>query len=495
MRNMHIHQFYRNNHPAFFHLSSYAILLVIADCISYYLACLAAYYLRWLMGPIFNFPIAGKFSLPYFLSLWWMLAAFLFVIAYEQLYFKKIAFWVETKSIIKSISAAIIIIFSILTLAKMGHRVSRLTISFLWFFSLWIFPLNRFIAKRIMNTFDLGKERTLIVGAGDAGQEIIRIIKRSPYLGINVVCFFDDALSGHPNKIKYQSEAYPLYGRDCNLEEIIQKHGIKTAIIALPAISYKKLLALNNELQNLVTKVFFIRDLKGIGLLNVRLQEFFMEPLLMLDIRCNVKIPANKVLKRVFDIAVSIVLFPFFFCLGVIIALAIKCDSKGPIFYFHERVGYQKRPIRVVKFRTMYADADQRLDKLLKSNISVRKEWESAFKLKNDPRVSRVGKVLRKLTLDEMPQLFNVFKGDLSLVGPRPVVNDELRRYYKDNAVYYFMTKPGMTGLWQVSGRNETDYDTRVTLDIWYALNWSPWLDIVILFKTIIAVFHQKGAY
>ncbi|EJL6409364.1 sugar transferase, partial [Vibrio cholerae] len=124
----------------------------------------------------------------------------------------------------------------------------------------------------------------------------------------------------------------------------------------------------------------------------------------------------------------------------------------------------------------------------------AREEWQREFKLKNDPRVTEIGKLLRRTSLDELPQLWNVFKGDMSLVGPRPIIDDELLRY-KDDADYYLLAKPGMSGLWQVSGRSDTDYDTRVYLDSWYVKNWSLWYDIVILFKTITVVLKKEGAY
>jgi undecaprenyl-phosphate galactose phosphotransferase len=143
----------------------------------------------------------------------------------------------------------------------------------------------------------------------------------------------------------------------------------------------------------------------------------------------------------------------------------------------------------------MHKDAEERLKKLLKENKEAKREWETSFKLKNDPRVTKIGKFLRKTSLDELPQIFNVLKGDMSLVGPRPVIREEIEKYYGDFAQYYYMVKPGITGLWQVSGRSDTDYDKRVRLDTWYVLNWSLWLDLVILIKTVEAVLKGKGAY
>jgi undecaprenyl-phosphate galactose phosphotransferase len=143
----------------------------------------------------------------------------------------------------------------------------------------------------------------------------------------------------------------------------------------------------------------------------------------------------------------------------------------------------------------MYKDADKILAELLEKNPELKKEWEESFKLKNDPRVTKIGKFLRKTSLDELPQIFNVLKGEMSLVGPRPVTQEELEKYYKDYAKYYLSVWPGITGLWQVSGRSDLSYKERVFLDAWYVRNWNLWLDFLILLNTIKVVIKQKGAY
>ena len=178
-----------------------------------------------------------------------------------------------------------------------------------------------------------------------------------------------------------------------------------------------------------------------------------------------------------------------------IIAIFIKLESPGPIFFIHHRIGKDGKTIPVIKFRSMYKDAKERLEELLKSDKCIKEEWESCFKLKNDPRITKVGKFLRKTSLDELPQIFNVLLGHMNFVGPRPVIQEEIDNYYKEDAEYYFMVKPGITGLWQVSGRSDTDYEFRVTTDRWYVVNWTLWLDIVILLKTVSVVFKRDGAY
>jgi Undecaprenyl-phosphate galactose phosphotransferase WbaP len=198
--------------------------------------------------------------------------------------------------------------------------------------------------------------------------------------------------------------------------------------------------------------------------------------------------------KRLVDSLLALVVFlmalPFF----VILPVLIKVTSRGPVFYKARRLGKNGRTIMAWKFRSMYTDADRRLAELLEADAKMKKEFEKDFKLKNDPRVTPLGKIMRRLSLDELPQLFNVFAGDMALVGPRPIVEAEIPYYGKDyDAVSH--VKPGITGLWQTSGRSDTGYTRRVALDLYYVLNWSPWLDIWIVMRTVWKVLFMQGAY
>ncbi|WP_456460213.1 sugar transferase [Desulfurobacterium sp.] len=200
--------------------------------------------------------------------------------------------------------------------------------------------------------------------------------------------------------------------------------------------------------------------------------------------------------KRSFDIVFSVFAILITLPIMIPIAIAIKLTDRGSIFFGHNRVGYKGELFKVLKFRSMYPDAEERLKKILEEDPEARKEWERTFKLKNDPRVTPIGKILRKTSLDELPQFFNVLRGDMSVVGPRPVVEEELRKYYKDKAKYYLSVKPGVTGYWQVEGRSDVDnYEERVNMDVWYVQNQSFLLDIKIILKTIWVMLTGKGAY
>lgn len=198
-------------------------------------------------------------------------------------------------------------------------------------------------------------------------------------------------------------------------------------------------------------------------------------------------------IKRVMDVVGSSLLIILFSPLLLVIAYLIRRDG-GPSLYSQERVGYGGKPFQCMKFRSMIVDSQRHLDEYLASNPDARAEWDKDFKLRNDPRITPIGKFLRKTSLDELPQLFNVLRGDMSLVGPRPVVADELARYGAMTNKY-ISARPGMTGLWQVSGRNDTTYRERVSLDCYYIENWKMHTDLLLMVKTLTVIFHGRGAY
>jgi undecaprenyl-phosphate galactose phosphotransferase len=176
----------------------------------------------------------------------------------------------------------------------------------------------------------------------------------------------------------------------------------------------------------------------------------------------------------------------------LVIAGFVKSDG-GPVLFAHERLGVGGRRFKCLKFRTMVADSSQVLADVLENDPVAAAEWSATQKLRNDPRITPIGRFLRNTSLDEVPQLFNILMGDMSLVGPRPIVEAEVPRYERDISFYY-AARPGVTGLWQVSGRSNTTYDQRVRLDVWYVKNWSLWHDVAILMKTVPAILLRRGA-
>jgi Undecaprenyl-phosphate galactose phosphotransferase WbaP len=220
---------------------------------------------------------------------------------------------------------------------------------------------------------------------------------------------------------------------------------------------------------------------------------FFSHDVVMLSVRDGVSRRISQVVKTVIDLtAASILLIlasPFF----LLVAL-MNLGSGAPIFFAHRRIGAGGKAFYCLKFRTMVPNAEQVLKEALERDPALAAEWHASQKLRNDPRVTRVGKFLRKTSLDELPQLINVLLLQMSLVGPRPIVESEVR-FYGDDIAHYYNTRPGVTGLWQVSGRSNTSYTRRVQLDVWYVNNWTVWLDIAVLLKTFPAVLGRTGAH
>lgn len=201
-------------------------------------------------------------------------------------------------------------------------------------------------------------------------------------------------------------------------------------------------------------------------------------------------------MKRLFDLLSVVVILVLFWWIMLGVVFAIKISSPGPVVFGHRRVGRGGRSFRCYKFRSMVPNAQNVLRELLARDPQAREEWERDFKLKNDPRITAVGRFIRRTSLDELPQLWNVVRGDMSIVGPRPVVRKELRRYYGPlGRKSYLSVRPGLTGLWQVSGRNELNYDERVALDMAYVRDWSLVGDFMIVMRTVKVMFHKHGAY
>ncbi len=219
---------------------------------------------------------------------------------------------------------------------------------------------------------------------------------------------------------------------------------------------------------------------------------FFSHDSVLLSFHDGLAQPIPRIAKSTADILVALALLVITAPFLLAISFAIRLDG-GPVLFRQLRIGVAGRPFYCLKFRTMIVDADRKLEAALAGSAELRAEWNTHRKLRDDPRITRVGRFLRKTSLDELPQLINVLRRDMSLVGPRPIVASEVP-LYGDHIAQYYATRPGLTGLWQVSGRSNTTFERRVQLDVWYVNNWTFWHDIVVLLKTIPAVFKRQGA-
>ena len=424
-------------------------------------------------------------------NLIWLLAVWVFFFHYEGLYTKRFSFWDEIEVLLKASFLSTAGVFIIISIGRMGPEISRTLVVFMGAITFLVLPIVRILLKRLLRKAGILRRRVLILGASDAGRRIAQALKNEPNYGYVVIGFIDD----DPEMTSRCIGDLKVHRGLDRVLVYIARSKITDVIIALPDAEKERARGLINELQHKVERVLFVPDMLGVVAVETSLVHFFHEQVFAFEIQNNLSRPFNIFLKRAFDLVVCSIILVFLFLPLLIIAVFIKLDSKGPVFFKHARVGRNGGSFGCFKFRTMYADAAKRLEELLSRDVAAREEWEAVFKLKNDPRVTRVGKFLRSMSLDELPQLVNVIRGEMSLVGPRPVIQEEIDKYYKGMAGICFSVRPGVTGLWQVSGRNDTSYDYRIAFDMWYVKNWNLWLDIVIIFKTVRAVLKREGAY
>ena len=342
--------------------------------------------------------------------------------------------------------------------------------------------IQRWVRDRLLAR-GIGQVKVLIVGAGELGRVIMRSLVALPQLGYQVVGFVDD----DPAK-QNPIGRFPALGSTEDLGSVIKEHHVEEAIISLPWRSHQKIVDLVAECEAAGIRVRIVPDLFQMSLTRVDVDEIAGIPLL------GVKEPPirgwNLALKRIIDGAVSALLLAVTSPLILLVALAIKLESRGPVLFRQPRVGRGGRAFTFHKFRTMRPGAEEELPDLLPLN-----EAEGPiFKIKEDPRRTRVGAILRRTSLDELPQLYNVLRGEMSLVGPRPAIQREVEGYH-DWHRRRLEIQPGVTGLSQVMGRSDLTFDEMVMLDLFYAENWSLWLDLKILLRTVPAIIRGTGAY
>jgi undecaprenyl-phosphate galactose phosphotransferase len=395
-------------------------------------------------------------------------------------------FWFELKEILRTL-----LIYSVIDLAIVAFskwELSRYVWVFTWVIAVVLVPLGRALVKKTLNYFGMWKKQTIIIGSGRNACDAYAALQSEEILGFDVVAFYavdleeKNSLNDKPI-IKHESKLWSLVDID-NTQFIV-------------AVEFEQHHLRDYWLKNLAKhncrSVSVIPTLRGVPLYGTDMSFIFSHEVMILRVSNNLAKRSSRFLKRAFDILGSSLIMLFLSPVILIILYQVSKDGGSPI-YGHERIGLNGKKFYCLKFRSMVLNAQDVLADLLANSEEARKEWDKDFKLKNDPRITKIGQFLRKTSLDELPQLWNVFRGEMSLVGPRPVVEKELERYAGD-ADYYLMAKPGMTGLWQVSGRNDVNYDVRVYFDAWYVKNWSLWNDIAILFKTINVVLRRDGAY
>lgn len=390
--------------------------------------------------------------------------------------------WIILKSVGEGIALLILISYFM--------KVTAFSRSFILLFGL-INILLLVLVQAVLKQFLYGVRsrgynfrRVLIMGTGKRAKSVAEKISAHREWGLKIFGF----LTQNPEEVGRQLDGKKIIGELGDLKGILPTQAIDEVHIALPLLDLDTITHILKicEEQGIRTRVMM--DLYAPVLSKIHLEDFHGTP--MLTFTASPTETWELMIKEVFDRVCSFVLLCLFLPLFVLFAMLIKIDSRGPVFFVQERVGLYKRRFRMYKFRTMVDHADE-----MKPSLSGENELVGpAFKMKNDPRCTRIGKVLRKISLDELPQLINVLKGEMSFIGPRPSVPDEVAKY-KSWQYRRLSMKPGISGLWQVSGRDEIDFKKWTKLDLQYIDNWSLKLDFIIFLKTFPAVLFGRGAF
>lgn len=402
-------------------------------------------------------------------------------------YFYRKTFWFELKEILRTL-----VIFAIIEIAVTAFATwsfPRFLWVLTWAFVLILVPVFRILTKYILDLWGLWQRDTWIIGSGPNAFEAYKAINSEHNLGLKIVGFISSNGDVSANE---KIDGIPVIPNDLSWLSTRDK---KTQFIV--AVESTQSEIRNTWLRNFMIQgyryVSVIPTLRGMPLDNTDMSFIFSHEVMIFRVQQNLAKWSSRILKRIFDIIGSLAIIIALSPALIYISRKVKKDG-GPAIYGHERIGKGGKPFKCLKFRSMVVNSKEVLEQVLATDLQARAEWDATFKLKNDPRITKIGHFLRRTSLDELPQLFNVLRGEMSLVGPRPIITAELERY-NDEVDYYLLSKPGMTGLWQVSGRSDVDYETRVYLDAWYVKNWSMWNDIAILFKTISVVLKKDGAY
>ena len=389
----------------------------------------------------------------------WIILITFFMFLVEKIYIVRYDFWSDTKRVLKGLFFSFLAVFTVLTLTKISDDYSRAFILMFFIVSAFLVPISKRILKHFLFRMEWFKINVKILANNQRYETLYQEIEKNWYFGFT------------HNDEKY--DMVLISSKDFSLDElqaIIKEYTQRTKdIYVVPYLDYLDLSSAN-----------------VIDYANIRLSAIHIENRLL-----NYK---NIMIKYMSEKIVIIAIFPFALLLHTIISFLIKMDSSGPIIFKQNRLGKESKVFKCYKYRTMYVDNEILLAQYLKQNPSEIEHYEKYHKYHNDPRITRIGRFLRRTSLDELPQFYNILKGNMNLIGPRPYMLCEEQKIGTLKKEIILKTNPGITGLWQVSGRSELTFQKRVELDVWYIQNWSLWIDFVIFIKTLKVVFSKVGA-
>jgi Undecaprenyl-phosphate galactose phosphotransferase WbaP len=388
-----------------------------------------------------------------------------------------------------SLVFAVFLTATLLHAPKMGTTI---VITIAWLICLGLLPFGRFVTRRVFGNFRWWLQPVVVFGDGPDSRSLLKTLTSRPQLGLSPIGVFDDLHSHWNTDGDYLAE---FLGHPDSAPDVSRRRGVYRAIVAMPDRSNSHVHEILAASSDCYPHLLVIQKKRGLPLLWTKGWDVGWHSGVQLTSRLLLPLP--RLTKRVVDLALASTAIILLAPLMLLIAAAIKCASRGPVFYGQERAGRLGRPFRAWKFRTMVVDAEDVLTDHLERHPELREEWNQACKLKDDPRIIRwVGYPLRRSSLDELPQLWNVLTGEMSLVGPRPLPQYHLDEFDEAFCRYREKVTPGMTGLWQVMGRNDNrDPKMFVKWDTYYIRNWTLLLDLQILFRTPKTVVKGEGAF
>ncbi|QHN02180.1 undecaprenyl-phosphate galactose phosphotransferase WbaP [Granulicella sp. WH15] len=392
--------------------------------------------------------------------------------------------------ILRSSTISFLLLISMTFFLREGILSSRIVFVLAWLLTIVLVPLSRRFMRGWCACQPWWGIPTVIIGEKDAGLMMLGLLRGHCRVGLRPVAMLIDESTYDSN---HSFESSPVFfGSLSDAKVVAKQYRDCYAVLAMPNTGAERIKEIFNEYAEHYRNVLIIPDLFGMRSLSVSTKDICGVLALKLDQKLTLLFP--RLMKRSFDLLISLTVGILLSPVLLALCFAVMVSSTGPIFYAQKRIGRGNEVFNVWKFRSMVVDADAVLASHLERDPALREEWERDHKLKKDPRVTWIGRILRKTSLDELPQLWNVICGTMSLVGPRPIVQSEVQKYGRIYGQYQRVT-PGVTGLWQISGRNNTTYELRTRIDDYYVSNWSLSMDIYILFRTLKTVLLSEGAY